>query len=174
MRDITGHRPRKGALILMNERIQGTPKTMYAPDSETDKNQHLLPTSVAEPLVNQSVTVPILNANNVGTTTTCTMCREDLVQILEKTKYGATNQAMFNAYFQAGSSPPLCIACMRPLQHHQSRMRQQPNTSWQGLGGPYSGMAVYMELLLSHSLISQKVCTGMVQVTKVHSGPQII
>ena len=139
MRDVTGQG--KGALILMNERIQGTPKTMYAPDSENDKNQNLLPTSVAEPLVNQSVTVPILNANNVGTTTTCNMCREDLVQILEKTKYGATNQAMFNAYFQAGSSPPLCIACMRPLQHHQSRMTtsQQPNTSWQGLGGTVLG-----------------------------------
>ena len=53
------------------------------PDSENDKNQNLLPTSVAEPLVNQSVTVPILNANIVGTTTTCNMCREDLVQFGE-------------------------------------------------------------------------------------------
>jgi len=105
---------------------------MYAPDSETDKNQTFLPTGLAEPVVAQSIgapAMPIVNANNP----TCNMCREDLVRILEETKYGTTNQAMFTAYFQAGSSPPLCIACMRPLQHHQSRMppSQQPNNSWQ-------------------------------------------
>ena len=82
------------------------------------------------------------------------MYREDLVQVLKQTKYGATNQAMFNAYFQAGSSPPLCIACMRPLQHHQSRMTaaQQPNTNWQSLGGAlgYGGLYGATSLPLNH------------------------
>ena len=128
-----------------NAKTQDTPPTMYGPDKETDKNQTVLPTSLAEPVIGQSV--PILNANMA---TTCNMCREDLVQVLEQTKYGVTNQAMFNAYFQAGSSPPLCIACMRPLQHHQSRTTaaQQPNTNWQGLG--YGGLYGATSLPLNH------------------------
>ena len=60
---------------LRSERIQGTPrKTMYAPDSETDKNQTFLPTGLAEPVVAQSIgapAMPIVNANNP----TCNMSR---------------------------------------------------------------------------------------------------
>ena len=57
----------------------------------------------------------------------CTMVKEDLMKILTDSGYGQTNPAMFNMYFQQGSSPPLCLGCMRPLQSHPSR--QQTNSS---------------------------------------------
>ena len=67
------------------------------------------------------------NNNTSNGSPMCTMVKEDLMKILTDSGYGQTNPAMFNAYFQQGSSPPLCIGCMRPLQSHPSR--QQTNSS---------------------------------------------
>ena len=67
------------------------------------------------------------NNNNNNGSPMCTMVKEDLMKILTDSGYGQTNPAMFNMYFQQGSSPPLCLGCMRPLQSHPSR--QQTNSS---------------------------------------------
>ena len=67
------------------------------------------------------------NNNNNNGSPMCTMVKEDLMKILTDSGYGQTNPAMFNTYFQQGSSPPLCLGCMRPLQSHPSR--QQTNSS---------------------------------------------
>jgi hypothetical protein len=67
------------------------------------------------------------NNNNNNGSPMCTMVKEDLMKIITDSGYGQTNPAMFNMYFQQGSSPPLCLGCMRPLQSHPSR--QQTNSS---------------------------------------------
>ena len=47
------------------------------------------------------------NNNNNNGSPMCTMVKEDLMKIITDSGYGQTNPAMFNMYFQQGSSPPI-------------------------------------------------------------------
>lgn len=76
----------------------------------------------------------------------CNMCLEDLMKIVSDSGYGQTNPAMFNVYFQPGSSPPRCLGCGQPLQSHKSKQQSQPqvHTGFARAGFPGVGLGLGM------------------------------